>query len=67
MSVDRSKSPNDKIDRAVDKLLKRLDASGDDAIDAETAVKVVNMAVAWEKVKHHIADNGGGGFDPDGI
>lgn len=38
---------------------------GDNAMPPDIAVKVINTAIAWEKVKHHIKDEGG--FNPDDI
>lgn len=68
MKQEPGKSPNPKIDKAIESLMRKLEkTTGDDVIDPETAVKIINSAVAWEKVKHHITDNGGGGFNPDDL
>lgn len=54
-------SPNSTIDKALKKLLKNLD---DDKVPIDVAVKVINSAVAWEKVKHGILGQEDP-FDPD--
>jgi hypothetical protein len=60
-----SDSPNLKIDKAINALLAKLEASDDKSIVAiDDAVRVVNAAIAWEKVKHQIKDKGDG-FDAD--
>lgn len=66
MKQEKPASPNPEIDKAIAKLMSRLHKTGDEAVDPETAVKIINSAVAWEKVKHHIQDDGGG-FDPDNL
>jgi hypothetical protein len=56
-------SPNKKIDTALDRLLKK------DTLEAEPVdvqIKVINAAVAWEKVKHGIKDKEAG-YDPDNL
>lgn len=54
-------SPNKSIDRLLTRLLKKAEAEPTDV-----AVKVVNSAVAWEKVKHGILDKADD-FDPDAL
>jgi len=56
-------SPNEQIDKALKELMKRVTAKGDLPVDIGDAVKVVNAAISWEKVKNQI--NGtDDGFDP---
>ena len=52
-------SPNPAIDKAIKKLLHGIDDEPSDV-----AVKIVNSAVSWEKVKHGIRDKDAD-FDPD--
>ena len=60
----RDKSPNSEIDAAISSLMKKVKAKGDDAVPPETAVKIINAAINWEKVKHAIDDKEDP-FDPD--
>lgn len=62
MPSDTSKNPNPEIDTAIKDLMKRLKKSGDDAVPLDEAVKVINAAINWEKVKHQIKEQEG--FDP---
>jgi hypothetical protein len=58
-------SPNEQIDKALKELMKRVTKTpaGEMPVEIGDAVKVVNSAIAWEKVKHQI--NGtDDGFDP---
>lgn len=57
----QKESPNPEIDATLKRLMKK--AKGDDC-PPETAVKIINSAIAWEKVKHHIKDENED-FDPD--
>ncbi len=61
-------SPNSDIDDAISMLMKRIKkpVSGEPPIDPEVAVKILNTAIAWEKAKHSIIDQGSG-FDPDSL
>jgi hypothetical protein len=52
--------PNKEIDKAIEKLLKSI---GTDT-PPDTACKIVNTAIAWEKVKIGSTDNKHS-FDPD--
>jgi hypothetical protein len=52
-------SPNPEIDRALAKLMK-----GIKDMPPDTAVKVINAAINWEKVRHKIEDKDEE-FDPD--
>lgn len=61
MANEMTPSPNPSIDRALKKLMQRLD---DRDMPPDVAVKILNSAIAWEKVKHHISD-GNEDFDPD--
>lgn len=60
-------SPNPKIDRAIQAALARLE-SPDPAKMAplDDVARIINVAIAWEKVKHHIKDDGAG-YDPDAL
>jgi hypothetical protein len=56
-------SPNPAIDRAIKKL---MDAINEDTMMPDVKVKVINSAIAWEKVKHQISDaESGGVWDPE--
>ena len=57
----QEESPNPSIDLALAKLMKNLK---DAPIDM--AVKVINSAIAWEKVKHAITAKDDD-FDPDAL
>ena len=61
-----TESPNSDIDNALTDLMKRLKKTGDEAIAPDTAVKIINAAVAWEKVKYQIKDDASG-FNPDDL
>ena len=55
-------SPNPDIDKALKEL---MDDIGDrKKVPYDVAVKIINSAIAWEKVKNHIADKDEE-FDPD--
>jgi hypothetical protein len=57
---------NAKIDKALNSLMDRLTTKdADGGVPPDVAVKIINSAVAWEKVKHQIREGGDGGFDPD--
>ena len=57
-------SPNPSIDKAIEAMMKKVHATGDNSVPPDTAVKIINTAIAWEKTKHHIVDDNSG-FDPD--
>jgi hypothetical protein len=59
-----SDSPNADIDKAISALMKQVKAKGENSLPPETAVKVINAAINWEKVKHGIKDKDAD-FDPD--
>jgi hypothetical protein len=62
----RDESPNDEIDSAIKDLMKRLKGKPSDTpVPLDEAVKVINAAISWEKVKHQIKDNEG--FDPSAL
>lgn len=66
----KEKSPNSKIDKAIRDLLKEVTEKRkpeDPLIPEEITakVRVVQTAIQWEKVKHHIKDDEG--FDPSAI
>jgi hypothetical protein len=52
--------PNPTIDDAIEALLKDIKKQ-----PPETQVKILNSAIAWEKVKHKIEGNEEDPFDPD--
>ena len=56
-------TPNAEIDAALSGLMERIT---EDGADIEVAVKVINSAIAWEKVKHKILDKDEE-FDPDSL
>ena len=65
----KSASPNEKIDKAFDALLKEIAKSGKPGDDGQIQiipiadrVKVLTAAVAWERTKRNIQDSGD--FDP---
>lgn len=57
-------SPNPEIDEALSSLMKQVKAKGEKALPPDTAVKIINAAINWEKVKHKIEDKDED-FDPD--
>jgi hypothetical protein len=57
------KSPNADIDRAIKAMMKQIEGT---EIPPDTKVKIINTAINWEKVKHHI-DEGSDGFDPNSL
>ena len=60
------KSPNQKIDRALKKLLALLDEKDNEKkIPIDDAVRIVNSAIAWEKVRNSLQEKEP--FDPDSI
>lgn len=73
----KDKSPNPSIDKAIKGLMdeisgknktKTKNAEGiEELVDhpLDMKVKVINTAINWEKVKHHIRD--GEEFDPSAI
>jgi hypothetical protein len=66
MSKPKSESPNADIDTAIKDMMGRLKAKGDGAVPPDVAVKILNTAIAWEKVKHHIKDQESP-FNPDDL
>jgi hypothetical protein len=57
----KTPTPNKQLDELINRLLREADTE----IPIDTKVKVVQMAINWEKVKYHIAEGGGEGLDPD--
>lgn len=53
------KSPNADIDKAIKQLMRDMDT--DAPIDVKA--KIITVAINWEKVKHHISENGDGDLD----
>jgi hypothetical protein len=62
MSEDKETSQTRAIDRALKKMMAKLDG---DEMPPETKVKVITAAISWEKVKHSIKDQEE--FDPDSL
>lgn len=54
-------SPNATIDEALSGLMERVPS-----LEPDVAVKVINSAIAWEKVKAKIQENDAD-FDPDNL
>ena len=63
---DTAESPNPEIDKAIKNLMGKVSKSGDDSVPPDVAVKIINTAIAWEKVKYHIRDDPNS-FDPDSL
>jgi hypothetical protein len=62
----REESPNKDIDKALKDLLKSVTSGADVIPDEVTAkVRVIQAAIAWEKVKHHVRDEEA--YNPDAI
>jgi hypothetical protein len=59
--VNNGESPNKDIDKAIKKLMNKIDDQ-----PPEIAVKIINSAVAWEKTKYRIID-AQEVFDPDAL
>jgi hypothetical protein len=53
------KSPNAEIDKAIKKLMQDMEKDG----PLDVKVKVISVAINWEKVKHHIVENGDSDLD----
>lgn len=53
-------SPNGAIDRRIQQVLLQVDTND---IPVETKLKAIQVAIQWEKVKHHIIESG----DNDGL
>lgn len=62
-------SPNPAIDKAIEALMGRIKPKEDGSfsIPEDTAVKIIQSAIAWEKVKHHIQDEPAGKYDPNNL
>lgn len=58
-------SPNADIDKAVKDLLKEASAENAAPEVIRAKASVINVAISWEKVKHHIKEDGD--FDPNNI
>jgi hypothetical protein len=57
------KSPNPTLEKAITEAMARLKT---EKPPLEVTVKVLSMAIAWEKVKHAILGDGDDGdYDPD--
>lgn len=54
-------SPNKKIDKAIEKMLKALDSDAE--MMPELKLKTIQVAINWEKAKHAI--KGEEDFDPN--
>lgn len=55
------------IKHFIDKKLRKIFMNGFDEEPVETRIKVIAQAIAWEKVKAHIAEKADDDFDPDKI
>jgi len=62
----KNKSPNSNIDDAIETMMKKIKAKGDDAMPPDVIVKIINTAIAWEKAKHQIVD-AENPFNPDDL
>lgn len=58
-------SPNPRIDRALEKMMKLIEAEGETSPPLDDCVRVINSAIAWEKVKHNIKEEEP--FNPDDL
>lgn len=56
-----NKSPNNRIDSALNKLMANVDEQPPDV-----AVKIIAAAISWEKVKAKITEDQGD-FDPENL
>lgn len=65
MSEKKPESPNKALDDAIKKLMKKLD-NDEEPVLPETAVKILNTAISWEKVKAGMLSRGDD-FDPDSL
>jgi hypothetical protein len=68
MTAPKKEAPNPEIDKAIKMLMKSLTKKkkeGEEMTpdEIQNAVRVVNVAIQWEKVKHHIKDDEE--FDPN--
>ena len=61
MSDGNGSSPNKRIDKALNSLMKGIDAQPPDI-----AVKILAAAISWEKVKAKIQETEGD-FDPEAL
>ena len=60
-------APNPDIDAAIKSLMNKVKAGKpEDGVPPDVAVKIINTAIAWEKVKHHIQDEREP-FNPDDL
>jgi hypothetical protein len=62
---EKDASPNSTIDKALKDLLKQVTDTDIIPENITAKVRVVQTAIMWEKVKHHIKDEGE--FDPESI
>lgn len=63
---DKKDSPNKEIDKALKDLLKKVTTEGESSIapdEIRAKVAVIQAAISWEKVKHHINEDNDE-FDP---
>jgi hypothetical protein len=56
------KSPNPTLEKAIEEALERVKA---DKPPLDITVKVLSVAIAWEKAKHAIMGEDDDPFDPD--
>lgn len=64
-----TKSPiNPEIDKAIEHLMKQIkktNEEGNPTMPPDAAVRIINTAISWEKVKNDIKE--GEGFDPSDL
>jgi hypothetical protein len=61
----KPETPNADIDKAIKTMMRKLESEDPNAgVPPDVAVKIINTAIAWEKVKHHIRDDPDN-FNPD--
>jgi hypothetical protein len=60
-----NQSPNPAIDNAIKRQMEKLSYEGESEVPPDVAVKILNTAIAWEKVKHQIKETEG--FDPEAL
>ena len=59
-------TPNKSIDDAIRTMMAKVKGKGDDSLPPDVAVKIINTAIMWEKVKHGIRD-AENPFNPDDL
>lgn len=63
----KKNEPNPEIDKAIKAMMAKVTTKNpEDGLPSDVAVKIINTAIAWEKVKHQISD-AENPFNPDDI